>query len=87
MEDLSRIDALPDVLTPSAAEALMGKVYRMVRTENIDAAAAMVRCLASYQHPVAHEVLEMQMRIAVREASDLSFVPDSMQYLAEDARS
>ena len=87
MDDLSRIETLPDVLTPSAAEALMGKVYRMVRTERIDAAAAMERCLASYQHPVAHEVLEMQMRIAVREASDLSFVPESMQYLAEDARS
>jgi hypothetical protein len=85
--DLSKIESLPDVLTPSAAEALMGKVYRMVRTERIAANVAIERCLASYQHPVAHEVLEMQMRIAVREASDLSFVPASMQYLAEEARS
>jgi len=42
-----------------------------------------MRCLASYQNPIAQDVLEKQMRLAIREATDLSFVPPALRYLAE----
>lgn len=84
-DDLSQIAKLPQLLTPGAAESLVVKAYRMVRTEGISASSAVVRCLASYQNPVPHDVLETQMRLAVREATDLSFVPEALQYLAKDA--
>lgn len=86
-DDLSRMDSLPQLLTPGAAEAIIVKAYRFVRTERVTANVALTRCLARYQSPVPHDVLEMQMRLAVREATDLSFVPDALQYLADDAPS
>jgi len=45
-----------------------------------------LRCLDGYQNPVAEEVLETQMRLAVREATDLSFVPEALRYLAVGAK-
>jgi hypothetical protein len=86
LEELSRIENLPELLTPGAAEALVVKVYRLVRTERIGAEAAVRHCLASYQSPIPHDVLELQMRLAVREATELSFVPEALHYLAEDAK-
>lgn len=83
-DDLSQIALLPQLLTPGAAESLVVKAYRMARTESIAAATAIIRCLASYQNPVPHDVLELQMRLAIREATDLSFVPEALHYLAKD---
>lgn len=85
-DELSAIDSLPSLLTPGAAEALIVKAYRMVRTEGVAARVAVGRCLARYQNPVPHDVLEMQMRLAVREATDLAFVPEPLHYLAEEAK-
>jgi hypothetical protein len=76
---------LPTLLTPGAAEALVVKAYRVARTENLTGALALHRCLEGYQNPVPADVLEFQMRIAVREATDLSFVPESLRHLASDA--
>jgi hypothetical protein len=86
LEELSQIDTLPQLLTPGAAEALMVKAYRLVRTERVAADVAVRRCLATYQSPIPQDVLELQMRIAVREATELSFVPEALHYLAEDAK-
>jgi SpoVK/Ycf46/Vps4 family AAA+-type ATPase len=72
----------PVSLTPGAAEALVVKVYRMTRTENMSAEAALSRCLEAYQNPIPADVLEAQIRLAVREASDLSFVPPSLRGFA-----
>jgi len=83
-EHLAQIETLlPSLLTPGAAEALVMKAYRMVRTEEIEGGEALMRCLASYQNPIAQDVLEKQMRLAIREATDLSFVPPALRYLAE----
>lgn len=73
---------LPAMLTPGAAEALVVKAYRMAHTQEIPAGAALSVCLESYQNPIAWDVLELQMRLAVREATDLSFVPEAARYLA-----
>jgi SpoVK/Ycf46/Vps4 family AAA+-type ATPase len=78
---------LPLLLTPGAAEALVVKAYRVARTENVAGAVALARCLDGYQNPVPEDVLEMQMRLAVREATDLSFVPEALRHFAASGKS
>ncbi len=73
---------MPTLLTPGAAEALVVKAYRRSRTENLDGAAALEACLDGYQNPVPADVLEFQMRIAIREATDLAFVPAPFRHFA-----
>jgi hypothetical protein len=79
------IDRMPTLLTPGAAEALVVKAYRHARTKNTSGAAALEASLVDYQNPVPADVLEFQMRIAIREATDLSFVPPQFRSLAERA--
>jgi hypothetical protein len=82
--DLTGLDtALPVLLTPSAAEALAIKVYRQVKTAGIPMTEAMKSCLTGYQPPVPPDVMTHQMRLAIRETSDLDFVPESLRYLLE----
>jgi SpoVK/Ycf46/Vps4 family AAA+-type ATPase len=82
-EELQQIEPLlPTLLTPGAAEALIVKAYRIVRTKGVNAAAAVSRCLQGYQNPVPQDVMDMQIRIAVREASDLAFVPEALRHFA-----
>ena len=75
---------LPLLLTPGAAEALAVKVYRQVRTAQMQPLAALEHCLKGYQPPVAEQVLRMQMSIAIREATDMAFVPESLRHLAQE---
>jgi hypothetical protein len=77
---------LPLMLTPGAAESLVVKAYRVARTENVPGGTALARCLESYQNPVPEDVLESQMRLAVREATDLSFVPEALRHFAVSAK-
>lgn len=67
--------AVPALLTPGAAEALAVKVYRIARTTNQEPFAALTEALQDYRNPVTRDLLEAQIRLAVREASDVSFVP------------
>ena len=76
---------LPLLLTPGAAEALAVKVYRLSRTGPMAPREALAQCLDGYQPPVPRDVLEFQMRIAVREATDLKFVPESLRHYASEA--
>ena len=86
-EDMKKVESkLPLLLTPGAAEAIVVKAYRVARTENVQGGAALARCLEGYQNPVPEDVLESQMRLAVREATDLSFVPEAFRYLAASAK-
>jgi hypothetical protein len=77
--------SMPILVTPGAAEALVVKAYRHSRTQNTPAAAALAACLVDYQNPVPPDVLEFQMRIAIREATDLAFVPPQFRALAAHA--
>jgi AAA+ superfamily predicted ATPase len=87
-EELKQIEsALPTLLTPGAAEALVVKAYRVARTEKLPAAQALRSCLTGYQNPVPADVLDFQMRLAIREATDLSFVPETLRHFAADAPS
>jgi hypothetical protein len=74
--------ALPQLLTPGAAEALVVKAYRLARTEKVTAAQALARSLEGYQSAVPPDVLELQIRLAIREATDLAFVPPELQHFA-----
>jgi len=86
-DELRQIEPLlPLMLTPGAAEALVVKAYRVARTENVSPISAIGRCLEGYQNPVPQDVLETQMRLAVREATDLPFVPETLRHLAADGR-
>jgi hypothetical protein len=73
---------MPTMLTPGAAEALVVKAYRRSRTENVSGDSALAACLNGYQNPVPADVLEFQMRIAIREATDLAFVPPAFHKYA-----
>ncbi len=87
-EELRQLETkLPLMLTPGAAEALVVKAYRFARTGNISGGAALARALEDYQNPLPEDVLEKQMRMAVREATDLSFVPESLRHLARSEKS
>lgn len=70
---------MPGLVTPGAAESLAIKVYRQVRTQSVDALAALTDCLEDYQNPVPADVMQFQIDIAVRETSDLDFVPESFR--------
>ena len=75
---------LPQLLTPGAAEALVVKAYRVARTENVSPVQALTRSLQGYQGPVPQDVLELQIRLAIREATDLGFVPPELQHFAAE---
>lgn len=80
--DAMQMLPLPVLLTPGAAEALAVKVYRQVRTAGVTPIEALGTCLQGYQPPVAPDILEEQMRIAIREATDMHFVPESLRHYA-----
>jgi hypothetical protein len=67
--------SLPLLLTPGAAETLAVKLYRSVRTQNCTPMVALQCALVDYQNPVPLETLQFQIDLAMREASDLEFVP------------
>jgi hypothetical protein len=66
---------IPLLLTPGAAEALVMKVYRQVRTSSSSLDDVLLDCLSEYQNPIAPEIMNFQIQIAVSEASALEFVP------------
>lgn len=76
---------LPILLTPGAAEALAVKVYRQSRTQSQAPLDALRSSLDGYQAPVPADVLRHQMRLAIREATDMAFVPPSLRALGEEA--
>ncbi len=68
-------ETLPLLLTPGAAETLSVKIYRLVKAEQKSPLDALKDVLSDYQSPVPLDVMEFQIGLAVREASDLDFVP------------
>ena len=67
---------LPRYMTPGAAEALSVKLYRDTKIHQIPAAEALETALQDYQHPVPWPTMHFQLGLAVREASDMDFVPE-----------
>ncbi len=75
--------AIPDLLTPGAAEALSVRVFRAIKTGgDADPVAVLAAVLADYQAPVARDVMDFQIGLAAREATDLEFVPAAFRHFA-----
>ncbi|HEX8295296.1 MAG TPA: ATP-binding protein [Chthoniobacteraceae bacterium] len=70
---------MPLLLTPGAAEALAVKIYRLVRVAGKTPVEAVKACLEGYQNPVAKEIMDFQIGLALKEASDLDFVPEAFR--------
>ena len=68
--------AIPDLLTPGAAEALSVKIYRTLKTGAATPDAALESALRDYQPPVPPAIIQAQIALAVSEATDLTFVPE-----------
>jgi SpoVK/Ycf46/Vps4 family AAA+-type ATPase len=75
----SFLGKIPDRLTPGAAEALAVKVYRLVRTETRAPLDALHAALDDYRPAVPPDVMEMQIQLAIGEASDASFIPPAFR--------
>jgi hypothetical protein len=76
---------VPLLLTPGAAEALVVKVYRLVRTSNLSLDQVLLSSLRDYQNPVSPDIMQFQIKLAVAEASDLDFVPSLFRQAAKPA--
>jgi len=74
---------MPSLLTPGAAETLAVKLYRTVRVDSLDPEEALRRSLTGYANPVPVDVLEMQIGLAAREASDVDFIPEMFRKYRE----
>src|SRR5690606_28951094 len=74
---------LPLLLTPGAAEALAVKVYRTVHTTSVTPLEALASALSGYRAPVPEDVMAFQMRIAIREATDMQFVPETLRHYGQ----
>jgi len=72
---------IPNLLTPGAAEAIAVKLYRAVRTEGLTPVDALKDTLDGYQNPVPADVMQFQIALAAREASDGDFVPEPFRHL------
>jgi hypothetical protein len=71
---------IPTLLTPGAAEAIAVKLYRAVRTEGLSGLDALRDVLDGYQNPVPPDVMDFQIALAAREASDGDFVPEPFRH-------
>ncbi len=80
--DFAAIESLvPKLLTPGAAESIAVKLYRSVRIEGLSPIDALRGTLDQYQPPVPPDVMDFQISLAAREASDGEFVPDVFRHL------
>ncbi|HYM60212.1 MAG TPA: AAA family ATPase, partial [Thermoanaerobaculia bacterium] len=79
-QDLADIKPMvPLLLTPGAAEAIAVKVYRTTRTEKLTPIDALKRALNGYQNPVPSDVMQFQIELAAKEATDVEFVPEEFR--------
>jgi hypothetical protein len=84
-DDFSAIQSsIPVLLTPGSAETLAVKIYRIARTEGKTPAEAFRASLIDYQNPVPLDALRFQIGLAVKEASDLEFVPSAFRNITSD---
>jgi len=80
--DLAAVEPIiPKLLTPGAAESIAVKVYRSVRVDGLSPVDALRDTLDGYQNPVPADVMEFQIALAAREASDGDFVPEAFRHL------
>jgi hypothetical protein len=71
--------SLPVLLTPGSAETLAVNTYRISRIEAKSPGEALRASLCHYQNPIPLDVLKFQIALAVKETSDLEFIPNAFR--------
>ena len=72
-------DKSPLLMTAGAAEALAAKVMRVQVTSERKTSEILSEMLEDYQPSVPMEVIEFQIDLAVKEATDIELVPEFFQ--------
>jgi len=57
-----------------------------VKTQNVSAVDALRGALANYRTPVPFDIMQKQIQLAIKESSDLDFVPAYFAKFDESAR-
>ena len=70
---------IPELLTPGAAEAVAVKARRLMVTEGLEAKQALLGCLEGYLPPISLDVIQAQIKLAIDESSDASFIPPAFR--------
>jgi SpoVK/Ycf46/Vps4 family AAA+-type ATPase len=78
-EALALQDKSPLLMTAGAAEALAAKVMRVQVTSNRKTSEILAEILEDYQPSVPMEVIDFQIDLAVKEATDIELVPKFFQ--------
>jgi hypothetical protein len=74
---------MPTLLTPGAAETLSVKLYRTIRTTSDTPLQALRAILDGYVNPVPRDVMDAQIALAAREATDVAFIPEPFRRFRE----
>ena len=75
-KNLTSVRALiPHWLTPAAADAIASRIYRIIKAASLTPSQALQTVLHDYQNPVAPDIIQHQINLAIREASDLELIP------------
>ena len=77
MSELPPESPIPELLTPGSAEAIAVKARRKMVTEDCDSLEALRECLTGYLPPISPVVIQDQIDLAIKEASDASFIPEA----------
>lgn len=75
--------AVPKWLTPASATVVVDEILRKSGNSKTDSRDLLMVALRDYLPLIPVLVMQEQTRLAVRESSDLRFVPHEFQYLAE----
>ena len=78
-EALALQDKSPLLMTAGAAEALAAKVMRVQVTSDRKTSEILAEMLEDYQPSVPMEVIDFQIDLAVKEATDIELVPEFFQ--------
>jgi hypothetical protein len=73
------VPLFPKLVTAGGAEALAVKAVRLVKTGSHEPAAALLHVFETSRPPIPVETLKFQMRLAVDEATESTFISDAVQ--------
>ena len=78
-QERSLLVQIPELLTPGAAEAVAVKARRRMVSEGCSPLEALQYCLQGYLPPIDPAVIQSQIQLAIDEASDASFIPETFK--------
>jgi hypothetical protein len=73
------VPLFPELVTAGGAEALAVKAVRLVKTGSHKPEGALLHVFESSRPPIPVETLKFQMRLAVDEATESTFISDAVR--------